>query len=78
MSVVKASRDPAVLPCHNEVRLDCDMDCYIHYGQGVAESIGVRGVPCRVTVAKLKNLQPPSRIQSVLNKVPGDDGFDAT
>nr|POE59026.1 psi-producing oxygenase a [Quercus suber] len=82
VSFVKASRDPSVFPEPDTVRLDRDMESYIHYGKGAHRCIGEHASKVGLTamlqtVARLKNLRPAPGAQGVLKKVPREDGFYA-
>ncbi|EMC96034.1 hypothetical protein BAUCODRAFT_34798 [Baudoinia panamericana UAMH 10762] len=82
VSFVKASRDPSVFPNPDEVRLDRDMDSYIHYGKGPHECLGEDASKVALTamlrtVARLDNLRPAPGPQGVLKKVDRPLGFYA-
>jgi linoleate 10R-lipoxygenase len=82
VSFVKASRDPTAFPDPDTVRLDREMDNYIHYGVGPHQCLGMQASRVALTsmlrtVARLQDLRPAPGPQGQLKKVDKGDGFYA-
>ncbi|PGH27261.1 hypothetical protein AJ80_00971 [Polytolypa hystricis UAMH7299] len=79
-NLISASMDPAVFPEPNQVKLNRDLDAYIHFGLGPHQCLGY-GI-CTLalttmlkTVGKLDNLRRAPGPQGHLKKVPGPGGL---
>lgn len=77
---VGANRDPKVFPSPNEVRVDRDLESYIHYGVGPHRCLGrdasrVALTAMLKTVGQLKNLRRAPGPQGQLKKIPRPGGF---
>ena len=79
-SQVGANRDPKIFPSPNEVRLDRDLESYIHYGVGEHRCLGRDASRVALTamlkvVGGLENLRRAPGPQGQLKKIPRPGGF---
>ena len=73
-------KDPSIFPSPEEVRLDRDMDLYIHYGAGPHRCLGadisqVALTAMLKTIVRLDNLRRAPGPQGILKKVDKPGGF---
>lgn len=80
VDMVLASKDPAQFPDPDKVKLDRDIDSYIHYGWGPHLCAGVD--PSKIAMAtmlkeivKLPGLRRAPGVQGELKKIPAPYGY---
>jgi linoleate 8R-lipoxygenase/9,12-octadecadienoate 8-hydroperoxide 8R-isomerase len=77
---VAANQDPAVFPEPEKVKLDRDMDSYMHFGYGPHQCLGYAMCKAALTtmlkvVGRLDNLRRAPGAQGQLKKIAGPGGI---
>lgn len=79
LDLITASQDPLAFPEPEKVKLDRDLDSYIHYGWGPHKCLGfgiskLALTTMLKTIGKLENLRRAPGTQGEIKKVPGPGG----